>query len=195
MDPREFPLLLEQHAGDVVGELLGHVAVDDEEVGDGQITDADGLAALDFLAARPDVDKDKVAIVGWSMGGAVASAVAGRTPHEAQLAAIDESARYLHVTAPPPEVPFPWRRPSLRPLRALRGKRCGLAAGEPPRPPLVSRGARGAGLSLLEVILMSGLVFAGSAQFVALDLWTATPAALTRPSPASAVTAQVGTGG
>lgn len=38
--------------------------------------------------------------------------------------------------------------------------------------------ARGAGLSLLEVILMSGLVFAGSAQFVALDLWTATPSAL-----------------
>lgn len=38
--------------------------------------------------------------------------------------------------------------------------------------------ARGAGMSLLEVILMSGLVFAGSAQFVALDLWTATPASL-----------------
>ncbi|MET3928045.1 AzlC family ABC transporter permease [Devosia sp. 2618] len=38
--------------------------------------------------------------------------------------------------------------------------------------------ARGAGLSLFEVILMSGLVFAGSAQFVALDLWTATPSSL-----------------
>lgn len=38
--------------------------------------------------------------------------------------------------------------------------------------------ARGAGLSLLEVVLMSGLVFAGSAQFVALDLWTVTPSAL-----------------
>lgn len=38
--------------------------------------------------------------------------------------------------------------------------------------------ARGAGLSLLEVMMMSGLVFAGSAQFVALDLWTATPASL-----------------
>lgn len=35
-----------------------------------------------------------------------------------------------------------------------------------------------AGLSVLEVILMSGLVFAGSAQFVALDLWAAPPAAL-----------------
>ena len=38
--------------------------------------------------------------------------------------------------------------------------------------------ARGAGLSLLEVIMMSGLVFAGSAQFVALNLWTATHATL-----------------
>ncbi|MFP9138675.1 AzlC family ABC transporter permease [Devosia sp. XGJD_8] len=38
--------------------------------------------------------------------------------------------------------------------------------------------ARGAGLSLFEVILMSGLVFAGSAQFVALDLWSTRPSAL-----------------
>lgn len=38
--------------------------------------------------------------------------------------------------------------------------------------------ARGTGLSLLEVLMMSGLVFAGAAQFVALDLWTATPASL-----------------
>ena len=38
--------------------------------------------------------------------------------------------------------------------------------------------ARSAGLSLIEVMMMSGLVFAGSAQFVALDLWTSTPAAL-----------------
>jgi 4-azaleucine resistance transporter AzlC len=38
--------------------------------------------------------------------------------------------------------------------------------------------ARGAGMSTFEVLLMSGLVFAGSAQFVALDLWTATPASL-----------------
>lgn len=38
--------------------------------------------------------------------------------------------------------------------------------------------ARGAGLSVLEVILMSGLVFAGSAQFVALDLWSPIPSAL-----------------
>lgn len=38
--------------------------------------------------------------------------------------------------------------------------------------------ARGAGLTLLEVIMMSGILFAGSAQFVALDLWSATPASL-----------------
>lgn len=38
--------------------------------------------------------------------------------------------------------------------------------------------ARGAGLSLIEVVMMSGLVFAGSAQFVALDLWTATSSSL-----------------
>ena len=38
--------------------------------------------------------------------------------------------------------------------------------------------AKQAGLSLFEVILMSGLVFAGSAQFVALELWTATPVTL-----------------
>ena len=38
--------------------------------------------------------------------------------------------------------------------------------------------AKQAGLSVFEVMLMSGLVFAGSAQFVALELWTATPATL-----------------
>lgn len=38
--------------------------------------------------------------------------------------------------------------------------------------------ARGTGLSTLEVLLMSGLVFAGSAQFVALDLWTPVPGSL-----------------
>lgn len=38
--------------------------------------------------------------------------------------------------------------------------------------------ARGAGLSLIEAVAMSGLVFAGAAQFVALDLWTTTPSTL-----------------
>jgi 4-azaleucine resistance transporter AzlC len=35
-----------------------------------------------------------------------------------------------------------------------------------------------AGLSVLEVLAMSGLLFAGASQFVALDLWSATPALL-----------------
>jgi uncharacterized protein len=46
---------------------------------DGQVTDA--LAALDFLAAGGEVDKTKMALVGWSMGGAVGAVVAGRTTH------------------------------------------------------------------------------------------------------------------
>lgn len=46
---------------------------------DGQVKDA--LAAIDFLAASSEVDGSKIAIVGWSMGGAVASAAAGRTTH------------------------------------------------------------------------------------------------------------------
>lgn len=46
---------------------------------DGQIED--GLAALDYLAARGDIDANRMAIAGWSMGGAVGSAVAARTGH------------------------------------------------------------------------------------------------------------------
>jgi uncharacterized protein len=43
---------------------------------------ADGLAALDFLAGSGRVDASRMAVVGWSMGGAVASAVAARSEHE-----------------------------------------------------------------------------------------------------------------
>ncbi|MGI6851092.1 alpha/beta hydrolase family protein [Mesorhizobium sp. 1B3] len=46
----------------------------------GQVKDA--LAALDFLAAGNEVDEDRMALVGWSMGGAVASAVAARSDHD-----------------------------------------------------------------------------------------------------------------
>src|SRR5206468_1318363 len=46
---------------------------------DGQVKDA--LAALDFLAAEGEVDQSRMALVGWSMGGAVGAAVAGRTTH------------------------------------------------------------------------------------------------------------------
>jgi dienelactone hydrolase len=47
---------------------------------DGQVKDA--LAALDLLAADNEVDRDRIALVGWSMGGAVGAIVAGRTPHK-----------------------------------------------------------------------------------------------------------------
>lgn len=39
---------------------------------------ADGLAALDWLAAEPRVRGDRIALIGWSQGGLVATAVAGR---------------------------------------------------------------------------------------------------------------------
>jgi len=42
---------------------------------------ADGLAALDYLAKSGRVDAHRLALVGWSMSGAVGSAVAGRTDH------------------------------------------------------------------------------------------------------------------
>lgn len=41
----------------------------------------DGLAALDFLSSRHDVDRHRISVVGMSLGGAVTTAVAGRTPH------------------------------------------------------------------------------------------------------------------
>jgi uncharacterized protein len=40
---------------------------------------ADGLAAMAFLEGDPRVDGQKLGIIGWSQGGLVASAVAGRT--------------------------------------------------------------------------------------------------------------------
>jgi uncharacterized protein len=53
---------------------------------DGQI--ADGLAALNYLAGLPEVDKDRMALVGWSMGGAVGSAVAARTEQDLDAVAL-----------------------------------------------------------------------------------------------------------
>nr|AYJ09226.1 esterase [uncultured bacterium] len=43
----------------------------------GQI--ADGLGAIDFLKADASVDGSKIAVIGWSQGGLVASAVSGRS--------------------------------------------------------------------------------------------------------------------
>ena len=53
---------------------------------DGQVKQA--LAALDYLAAVPEIDKDKLALVGWSMGGAVGSAVAARTEQDLDAVAL-----------------------------------------------------------------------------------------------------------
>ncbi len=53
---------------------------------EGQVSQA--MAALDYLAAVPEIDKDKLALVGWSMGGAVGSAVAGRTEQDLDAVAL-----------------------------------------------------------------------------------------------------------
>ena len=53
---------------------------------DGQVKQA--LAALDYLANVPEIDKDKLALVGWSMGGAVGSAVAARTEQDLDAVAL-----------------------------------------------------------------------------------------------------------
>ncbi|MGL5008950.1 MAG: alpha/beta hydrolase family protein, partial [Paracoccaceae bacterium] len=63
---------------------------------EGQI--ADGMAAMEWLAANPAVRGDDLAIIGWSQGGLVASAVAGRsgTPDAVALwAAVADPAESL----------------------------------------------------------------------------------------------------
>jgi len=47
---------------------------------EGLVADAD--AALDFLAASSEVDSENMAVVGWSMGGAVGAALAGQSEHD-----------------------------------------------------------------------------------------------------------------
>lgn len=49
---------------------------------------ADGLAALDFLTGTGRVDNDRIALVGWSMGGAVGATVAARTSHDLDAVAL-----------------------------------------------------------------------------------------------------------
>ena len=60
---------------------------------DAQVKDA--LAALDYLAASGEVDKDRLALVGWSMGGAVGSAVAGAHPAQTHVGVVVGS-RHQH---------------------------------------------------------------------------------------------------
>ena len=52
----------------------------------GQIKDA--LAALDFLQTEKSTDRTKIAVVGWSQGGTVAAAIAGRTTHPLRAVAL-----------------------------------------------------------------------------------------------------------
>lgn len=49
---------------------------------------ADGLAALDWLARDGRVDPSRLALVGWSMGGAVGAAVAARTTQSLDAVAL-----------------------------------------------------------------------------------------------------------
>lgn len=85
---------------------------------------ADGLAALEFLKSDPSVDASKIAIIGWSQGGLVASAVAGRTnvpvatalwsavgePEVtfSNLLGADKIAAGLKTGDTPLELPLPW---------------------------------------------------------------------------------------
>jgi dipeptidyl aminopeptidase/acylaminoacyl peptidase len=66
-------------SGDSDGEYAGTTV-------DGQIRD--GLSALDYLASHKGVDPDRMALVGWSLGGAVGAAVAARTPHQLDAVAL-----------------------------------------------------------------------------------------------------------
>ena len=63
----------------------------------GQIKDA--MAAVDFLQSEKTVDASRLSLVGWSMGGAVASAVAGRSTHPIRGVAL-----WTPLTNPPMSV-------------------------------------------------------------------------------------------
>jgi len=52
----------------------------------------DSLAALDYIAARPGVDRNRFAGAGQSLGGANAIAVVGSRPHSGIRAVVIESA-------------------------------------------------------------------------------------------------------
>ena len=52
----------------------------------GEIKDA--MAAVDFLQSEESVDAGRLAVVGWSQGGAVAASLAGRTTHRIRAVAL-----------------------------------------------------------------------------------------------------------
>ena len=69
---------------------------------------ADALAALEYLANRPEVDHQRIAVLGLSLGGAVAACVAGRSPRVSTLvlwAAVADlsrlAQRFVGESAPP----------------------------------------------------------------------------------------------
>jgi alpha/beta superfamily hydrolase len=72
---------------------------------------ADALAAFDYLAARPEVDPHRVAVLGLSLGGAVAACVAGREKRVAALvlwaavADLGALAARFQTEQPPPRLP------------------------------------------------------------------------------------------
>lgn len=52
----------------------------------------DSLAALDYIAARPGIDHDRILVLGQSLGGANAIAAVGSRPHPGIRAVVIESA-------------------------------------------------------------------------------------------------------
>jgi len=48
----------------------------------------DFLAALDWVMSRPEVDPDRVAVLGQSLGGAIAIVGLARSPHKARVRAL-----------------------------------------------------------------------------------------------------------
>jgi hypothetical protein len=109
---------------------------------------ADARAALGFLAARPEVDPERLGVLGLSLGGAVAACLAGSDPRVKALALWTPVA-YLMGLAGPGVIPpgaeqqlatlgwvdlggnrvgraFVEELPSIRPLEAVQGY-CGPA--------------------------------------------------------------------
>jgi pimeloyl-ACP methyl ester carboxylesterase len=89
--------IFERAAAAWAGEGIASLRIDYRFNGDsdGEFADstmeahvADGLAALDWLAASGRVDTGRLASVGWSMGGAVGATVAARTDHELDAVAL-----------------------------------------------------------------------------------------------------------
>jgi hypothetical protein len=109
---------------------------------EGQV--ADGLAALAWVAANPAVDGDRLGVIGWSQGGLVATAVAGRSdvpdalvlwaavanPEESfgGILGTETLAKGLALGAEPLPVTLPWGAE----IALKRGFFDGVATFDPP---------------------------------------------------------------